>query len=122
MAVDREARLSQKDFYSYHVPTARQLLPTYAFLDHGSGPQPISKEWNINYDVKYLNYGYSGNEYPKYTKPYERMGPPNNTEGKVKTRVYYSNTESTVGSVFVRDTTIQGCYEDGERERDSLVL
>jgi pimeloyl-ACP methyl ester carboxylesterase len=102
--------LDVKGFIHDHVPSIKQLLPTYAFLDFGNGPNPItSSKDNINQDLKDLNNGTNA-----YVKPDERMGPPDNTEGKVRTRVYYSGSENTVGNIHVRNTTRLGLYTDGE--------
>ena len=101
--------LNVRTFISQHVPTARQLLATDPFLDRGSGPEPL----NINDDLKHLNNG--SDEYIKYVKPEDRMGRPDNTTpGLVKTRVYYSNSENIVSTISVKNSTISGCYEDGQ--------
>ena len=100
--------LNIHSFIHRHVLSGRQLQPTYAFLDDKTTCRGITSPGNINIDLINLNAD------PNRSL---RMGPPSST-GKVRTRVYYSASEDTVGNVKVTNNSLwqllYGLYEDGK--------
>jgi hypothetical protein len=98
-------------------PSLRQLLPTYRFLkeDNGSLKDILTAD-NINDYLIALN---------SDTRRFERMGDPLSS-GKVKTRIYYSNTENTIYDIDVKPTFHTNpfpfdFYLDGKPKRDPIL-
>ena len=85
------------------LTSVRQLLPTYDFLHSGSSLEAISNSGNVNNFLKDLNAD------PRR----DRMAPPDTTDlTKVKTRVYYSMSENTLGILEIQKSNSE-LYEDG---------
>ena len=86
--------------YINHVPTARQLLPTYGFLSFSL--KKITAAGNVNTYLEDLN---------SDPRRMALMGPPSEKD-KIKTRMYFSQSEDTIYIVNVSPLAQQR-YADG---------
>lgn len=106
------------NFIHDYVPTVRQLLPTYDFLDYKGTLQSITSTDNTNDFLDRLN---SNNN------RYALMGLPSST-GKVKTRIYYSVSKSTIQDIDILMnsdsfwTSFLELYGDGRPQKNTMGL
>ena len=96
-----DERLKTRQFIFGDVPSLRQLLPTYQFLNENGVLKSISGSADVNNFLNSLN-----TDDTRY-----RMGPPG-TSGKIPARVYYSESENTIGTIPVSGACSL-FYEDG---------
>jgi hypothetical protein len=102
------------DFVHQKLPTVRQLLPTYKFLNDNSTLKSITSGDNSNDFLANLN---------SDSDRSDRMGTPAST-GKIKTRLYYSSSEYTINKIDVKMntdsfwTSFSSLYEDGRPYKD----
>jgi len=93
-----------RKFYLKKVPSARQLLPTYSFLSINGNLNTITSSDNVNVTLTELNSDANRSDL---------MGT-SNDDGKVRTRVYYSISESTIHLLdAAANTGMSPLYEDG---------
>jgi hypothetical protein len=104
-------------FVHQYVPTVRQLLPTYRFLNHNGTVKAIASSDNVNGFLSNLN---------SNSNRFDRMGLPSTTD-KVKTRIYYSSSEPTIGQIDITMnsdsfwTSFSTLYEDGRPYKDPTM-
>ncbi|MCM2357274.1 MAG: DUF1566 domain-containing protein [Geobacteraceae bacterium] len=99
--------LKIQKFFGDKIPTVRQLLPTYDFLRSGGSTDPITTSGNDNDLLKRLNHDDNRNDL---------MGT-SYDNGRVKTRVYYSDSARTMEDLDVAATS-GSLYADGRPIRD----
>ena len=103
-----------RPFIQQYVPSGRQLMPTYQFLDYKGTLKGVTTSGNVNEFLIKLN---------QDNKRFERMERPPSS-GKVVTRVYYSSSEDTIGTIKVNMnadsfwTSGSAFYEDGRPAED----
>jgi hypothetical protein len=100
-----------------YMPTGRQLLPTYSFLEKNGVVNPITSADNVNETLEQLN---------SKSNRYELMGDPYWTSNeKVQTWVFYSTSKPTITNIAVKDKsglmTLSPLYEDGVPSKDPTL-